>query len=55
MVMGGQERGGFPAADGQLGLHSCLVLFVDIGCPLRAEGPEGSSPVLHNLVTECWR
>lgn len=44
VVMGGQELGGFPAADGQLGLHSCLVLFVDIGCLLRAERGEGSSP-----------
>lgn len=34
---------GFPAADSQLGLHSCLLLPVDIGCVLRAEVGEGSS------------
>lgn len=43
MVKGGQELNGFSAADGQLGLRSCLLLSVDIGCLLRAEVGEGSS------------
>lgn len=43
MVKGGQELDGFPAAERQLGLHSCLLLPVDVGCVLRAEVGEDSS------------
>ena len=43
MVKGGGELGGFPAVDGQLGVHSCLGLFVDTGCLPRTEMGEGSS------------
>lgn len=46
MVNGGQELDGFPAADRQLGLHSCLLLPVDVGCVLRAELVKIPVPIL---------
>lgn len=42
-MLGGRELGGLLAADRQWGLHSCLVLFVDIACPPRAGVDEGSN------------
>ena len=43
MIKGGQELDGFPASDGQWGLHNCLLFSVDVGVLLRAEVGEGSS------------
>lgn len=43
MVKEGQELDGFPTADDQLGLHSCLLLPVDVGCIIRAQVGEDSS------------